>query len=71
MTVIRIKKCPYCNEGILVDDIRCIDCQGTGQRCILCLMPPHKDNNDLTCQCGDNRFDEVFQRESRDKGESY
>jgi DnaJ-class molecular chaperone len=59
----KTKRCPYCGGSGKQDRyytdmiytypyaIRCVDCNGTGQRCILCCKPS------VDCECPDSAFD--------------
>lgn len=63
----RTKRCPYCegsgkshqsDEGL---PWNCVDCWGSGQRCILCGHP------EVNCECPDSAFDGDYSELDRPK----
>lgn len=63
------KRCPYCTgKGVQraqyrrhVYVYRCTDCNGTGQRCILCCLPS------VDCECAESAFDGGYSELDRPK----
>lgn len=65
MTNKQTKPCPYCLAGITPAGFDCVDCHGTGVRCILCGLPS------ASCDCAESAFDRIEQQRAIDQGEQY